>query len=264
MADGNTEVIYTRTENNLLDTNNNPIPLAVDPDKLALSIYNNPDVTAVKKMFSNILIPDIETINSRESLVTGGKNEDGLASTLVRLMHGDKDSYSNFIKIVQKIMSSFASVVEMPAPESLSGTPDQEKSYMILLEERNLAGKLSMQSVSSGDLRTLFLIASAIGLQPDSSFFIEEVENGLHPKRVLDVIDHLRTIAIKKEVQIIFTTHSPKVINSLSAQDILFVEKKLPEGTKFTRLDDTAQNTRTQKLLDSGGNITDYLNNLSN
>ena len=78
-----------------------------------------------------------------------------------------------------------------------------------------------------------------------------------------DVIEHLRVIAIRKDVQILFTTHSPRVINSLAVQDILYVEKTSPDGTKFTRLSETSQSASIQRLLESGGKISDYLNGLS-
>ena len=60
-----------------------------------------------------------------------------------------------------------------------------------------------MQSISAGDIRTLYLIASALNMPDHSTIIIEEIENGIHQK-INDLIDHLDTISNIKSMQIIF------------------------------------------------------------
>ena len=118
-----------------------------------------------------------------------------------------------------------------------------------------------MKLLSAGDLRTLYLIGEAIKLNEHSSLIIEEIENGIHPHRINELIDHLRKIATIKNMQILFTTHSPLVINRLPVHEVVLAEKN-DKGTELTLLSESAQATSIQKMLERGGKMTDYINNL--
>ena len=204
----NKKVIYTREKDNLFDKNGDSVSLAIDQNKLALAVYKNPDNEEVKNTFIHTFIPQIETVSSFGSHgITSVKSEkDDFASILVNLRHKHLESYNKFQIIIKKLLPHFSSLIEISTGDVGS---DNEESYLIVLEEENLKGKLSMQSVSAGDLRTLFLVASTLNMENHSSLIVEEIENGMHPKRIIDLIDHLKTISRVKNMQILFTTHSP-------------------------------------------------------
>jgi len=259
LSDNEKEIIYTRDKDGLYDKDKNSISIAVDKDKTALSVYKNPDTDSLRDTFLKILIPDLETINDTNSIGTSGAEieKNNLASILVGLRHKQPDSYTKFQAIIKKLLPHFSSLIEVAA--SSGAEPSDKESFLIVLEEQNLKGKLSMQSVSGGDLRTLFLVASTLSMEDNSTLIVEEIENGMHPKRIIDLLDHLETIARVKNMQVLFTTHNPMVINSLSPAKVLFVEKEIEEGTKFKLLEDTEEITKIKKLLEQGAKITDYL-----
>lgn len=264
-GDHNNDTIYTRDKDNLKDKNNLPIPLSVDSNKLALSVYKNPeipDTELVKEEFAKTVIPDIESLNSSESLATDANNfgYENLANTIVGLHHNQQREYDEFQEIIRKLLPHYSSLVEIPS--KVDGEPresTEKESYLVVLEETDLKKKLSMQSVSSGDLKTLFLIATSLSMQDHSTLIVEEIENGMHPKRIVDLLDHLATIARIKKMQILFTTHSPVVINSLSPTNVLLTAREDEKGTLFTLLEDSEQITSIKKYLQEGGNLTDYL-----
>lgn len=253
--EGKRITIYEREDNSLKATDGQPIPLAVEENKLALALYQNPDVLIVKDIFSKLSIPEPSSLDIRESIVNA--SEDGLASLILQMKHSNPDAYQQFLSITKKILPSFSAIEETPAPTP--SPPTDTKQYsMVLLEEKNLKGKLSMKSVSSGDLRTLFLIAKTMNMD-GGTLIIEEIENGMHPKRIKDLLDRLLTISSKKNIQIVFTTHSTVVINKMRAEDVLYVKKDEKKGTQFVRLSEIKELDRVQNLLNEGLELTDLL-----
>ncbi len=260
--DDNTEVIYSRSENNLIKGSGEPIPLDVDDSKLAVNLYKENDAQAFKSIISKLFITETDVMNLRDSIVN--QEQEGLASLLIRIRHKeDQSDYQLFQRIIKKLLPSFSSVVEMSASRAndpVTEKSDEKKLYVVLLEEKNLKGTLSMQSISAGDLKTLYLIANVVNLKPGSTFITEEIENGLHPKRIKDVLDHLDQIARQKNIQLLFTTHSPAIINTLRASEVLWARKEEDMGSRYSLLSESRHVTMIEKLLKEGGQLTDLIN----
>ncbi len=259
--DGEKEVVYIRGEDNIKDKDNNIIPLAVDLNKLALAVYKNPSTELVKDAFVKTVIPNVEIVNNIESIATESVDSEygNLASIIVNLHHNHPQTYDKFQIIIKKIMPHFSSLIEIPSKSNEVSESPEKESYLIVLEEQNLNQKLSMQSVSSGDLKTLFLIATTLNMDDYSTLIIEEIENGMHPKRIIDLIEHLETISKIKNMQILFTTHSPIVINKISPSEVVLTGRGMDQGTQFTLLEESEQITKIKRYLQEGGHLTDYL-----
>jgi predicted ATPase len=252
------EIIYQRDQKNLKNNEGKTIPLNVEAGKLAIAIYKEDKALPVRKFFTNLIICDFENTNLRESI---NVTEGSLSALLVRLRHKHPDAYHQFQQIVAKMMPSFSSIVEIDIAGSLT-PPEGEKYYYVVLEEKNLKGILSMQSISSGDLRTLFIMATAISMRSGSTLIIEEIENAMHPYRVKDIVERLEVIALKNGIQILFTTHSPIVINSLAPKKVIFTSKNASKGTTFIVLNESKHLVRVSNFLESGGDLTEYLESL--
>lgn len=259
--DESKELLYARDKNSLRDANDAIIPLAIDTNKLALSVYKTDHTERLKDVFVNTVIPDIENVYNVESITNGSAGDDyqDLANTIVSLHHNHPEKYDQFQVIIKKLLPHFSSLIEIPSKSDEPSPSPEKEIFLLVLEERNLKQKLSMQSVSSGDLKTLFLIATTLYMADSSTLLIEEIENGMHPKRIIDLIEHLETIARIKGMQIVFTTHSPIVINKLSASEVLLTDKDLNEGTYFTLLEDTEQISKIKQYLKEGGTLSDIL-----
>jgi predicted ATPase len=85
---------------------------------------------------------------------------------------------------------------------------------------------------------------------PTPILLVEEPENGLHPARIADVIRVLREIA--KDSQVILATHSPIVVNELTADEVSVVTRDPESGTKVTRLKDTPRFDERSKIFELG------------
>ena len=67
----------------------------------------------------------------------------------------------------------------------------------------------SAVSASDGTLRFLAILAALFGPEPASFYFIEELENGIHPTRLSLLVDLIEHQSKRHGVQIVATSHSP-------------------------------------------------------
>lgn len=116
----------------------------------------------------------------------------------------------------------------------------------VMLEVIEEGGQaISARSLSDGTLRFLGLISALRTAPPGSTLLLEEIENGLHPSRVHLLVQHVEEITRVRNIQVIATTHSPRVLDALSQQNlrnaVLFARQKRngqPAGTVMHRFSD--------------------------
>jgi len=122
-----------------------------------------------------------------------------------------------------------------------------EKRELLILKVIDYDGTVHRaNSVSGGTLRFLAMIVLELDTRPGSLICLEEPENSIYPDRIPEVLKLLQDIATnpKKPVgpdnplrQIIINTHSPVILNQVSADNLLFAELKELEraSLKFKR-----------------------------
>jgi predicted ATPase len=108
-------------------------------------------------------------------------------------------------------------------------------------------------SMSDGLLYFLAFAAIAEVERP-SILLVEEPENGLHPSRIREVVGILRHIAEDPErpAQVLMATHSPLVVNDLVPGEVTVVTRTVHEGTRVTKLTDTADFEERAKVYAPG------------
>ena len=93
--------------------------------------------------------------------------------------------------------------------------------------------RISAYSVSDGTLRFLAMLSSLLGTQPAGFYFIEEIDNGIHPNRLWLLLDLFEKQAARSGIQVITTTHSPDVLNLIN-------DKTFENTSVVSRLEDGA------------------------
>ena len=99
---------------------------------------------------------------------------------------------------------------------------------------------LSAASVSDGFLLILAYLSLIHSPQPPPVLLIEEPENGIHPKRLRDVIEMLRPLTQEEgRTQIIMTTHSPDVLDLFKPEEVTLCLKEDDGSVSTHRLSDS-------------------------
>jgi predicted ATPase len=123
-----------------------------------------------------------------------------------------------------------------PEVEELRFEETRLGDVMLILVERG-GREIPARSLSDGTLRFLGQLVALRTAPPGSLLLLEEPENGLHPKRAHLLVEAMDAATATRDVQIIATTHSPFVLNALSAEalrEAVLVAR--PPGEESARL----------------------------
>ena len=124
----------------------------------------------------------------------------------------------------------------IPGLESIAiGTPDRKLRDIELVIENGLRIQAGLTSV--GLRIMLFFVILAHHPNPPRTILLEEPENGVHPKRLADIVRLLRDLAKGKygghAAQVILTTHSPYLLDSIHIdEDQVLVFHRNDDGSR--------------------------------
>ncbi len=89
----------------------------------------------------------------------------------------------------------------------------------------------SAEEVSEGVLYFLALLCIVHQPNPPKLLLLEEPEKGIHPRRIKEVLDFIFQLAEDKDIQVIMTTHSERVLDEFEdIPEAVFIFDKDEEG----------------------------------
>ena len=109
--------------------------------------------------------------------------------------------------------------------------------------------------VSDGILLILAYLAVLYSPQPPRLLLVEEPENGIHPRRLREVIEILRQLVSEQSrTQVVLTTHSPHVVDLLAKEEVTLCTKDSTGEVRLTRMADS-RNVQEQLSIFTLGEI---------
>jgi len=112
-------------------------------------------------------------------------------------------------------------------------TSELERKAWLQLTEANF--KIPGWMLSTGTLRMLALLALLRHPTPPPLIVVEELENGLDPRSVHLIVNEIRTAVLSGRTQVIITTHSPYLLDLLTLEHLVVVERDADGHPRFTR-----------------------------
>jgi predicted ATPase len=89
---------------------------------------------------------------------------------------------------------------------------------------------------SDGTLKGLAIML-ALETQPRwSTIIIEEPEQNMHPWAIRSLMNYIRQVIEDRNIQVILTTHSQQLLETISPNELLVATRTAEEGTKFSSL----------------------------
>ena len=119
--------------------------------------------------------------------------------------------------------------------------PDQTGKILVSLVE-NGGKKISAYSASDGTLRFLGMIAAMLGPKPARFYFIEKLENGIHPTRLHLLLQLIEQKVADGQIQVVATSHSPQLLGFLS-------ERSRANASLLYRLENQSD-ARIRRIMD--------------
>lgn len=118
----------------------------------------------------------------------------------------------------------------------------------------NSSETVDAKKLSDGTIRCIAIIAAILTIPEGGMLVIEEIDNGIHPGRVQELINSLGELGKKRNIDIILTTHNAILLNQYDKEKLLgvsIVYREKEKGTsKFVPFVDIEQ---FPKILASGG-----------
>jgi predicted ATPase len=133
----------------------------------------------------------------------------------------------------------------VPGLEDLTITTTNPATRRLdLIVEKGL--RIPADQASTGVRLLLVFVALVYHPSPPKIILLEEPENGIHPKRLADVLGLLREITIGKygrhAAQVILTTHSPYLLDLVDPnKEQVLVFQRLPDGSRTAQSADTSR-----------------------
>lgn len=163
---------------------------------------------------------------------TGGgvrlaRDGSNIADFLLDLRRQDQNAFDGIVETMSYVLP-YAKDIQ----PSLTSSEIERKAWLQLTE----AGfKVPGWMLSTGTLRLLALLALLRHPKPPSLIVVEEIENGLDPRSIHLIVEEIRNAVLDGTTQVILTTHSPYLLDLLTLDHLVLVERDAKGQPRFLR-----------------------------
>jgi len=184
----------------------------------------------------------------------------GLPTLLDDILSSDRRRFDELERRFQEIFPEVESLSTptqkgyASAPSNGTETPGVDGKGLEF-KFKHIEKPLSAGSVSDGYLIILAYLALLHTPQPPPMLLIEEPENGIHPKRLAEIVRMLRSLTEREGgPQILLTTHSPYLLDEFKPEEVTLCTKG-EDGTVTTRRVSESETVKSESGVFSLGEI---------
>jgi len=172
----------------------------------------------------------------------------GLALCLDEILSYDRKRFTQLEKRFTQIFPHVESIVLQQEPAYRAPVDNPDRVTMLnqadgkgLYFKMKKSGQLVPASqASDGTLLVLAYLSILYLPEPPRLLLIEEPENGIHPKRLRDILEILRSLVHEQShTQVVLTTHSPYVLDLFKPEEVTLCTKLDTGEIKTTRMSDS-------------------------
>jgi predicted ATPase len=171
----------------------------------------------------------------------------GLALCLDDILGYDRDSFIELERRFTDIFPHIKSIKLMQESAYKSPADDPEQIETLHKSDGKgihfeLVGGATVRArqMSDGVLLVLAYLAVMHLPKPPRMVLVEEPENGIHPKRLRDVLSILRSLVGRQsQTQIVMTTHSPYLVDLFEPMEVTLCQKQADGSVAVHRLSES-------------------------
>lgn len=197
---------------------------------------------------SNILFLDPVPARMREYSFTNDKRLQGdgtnLSSVLYRLWGPDAEAGREPYATQRQAILAFIQSLPEQDISGLSFLDGPRGEVMVQLLETFGGNPRTYDAslLSDGTLRVLAIAAAMLSAPEGSLVVIEEIDNGVHPSRARHLLNSIRSIAERRKLRVLLSTHNPAMLDALpdaAVPDVVFCYRDPGSGaSKLIRMND--------------------------
>jgi predicted ATPase len=187
----------------------------------------------------------------------------GLALCLDDILGYDREQFNRLENRFRKIFPQIKSIKLMPEPAFSSPVDDPKQIPMLQRSEgkgiyfqlHDTAHLVPASQASDGTLLILAYLTILSLPKPPRLILVEEPENGIHPKRLQDLLAILRELVQEQShTQVILTTHSPYFVDLFKPDEVTLCQRAQDNSMTVWRLSES-ETVREQSAFFTLGEI---------
>jgi len=190
----------------------------------------------------------------------------GLAPTLDYLRNEAPDKFQSLQEMLQRIVPGVREVgvrrAKVPVNrqrlievdgKSISYEESQEMAGQEVVLDMNTGKRIPAHAISEGTMLTLGLLTVLMNPNQPNLVLLDDVEQGLHPKAQRELITVFKEIIkANPTLQIIFSTHSPYIVDELTPSQVHVLSNTNSGFTRSKRLDEHPDVEWAKQTLTTG------------
>ncbi|MEZ2275390.1 MAG: AAA family ATPase [Microcoleus sp.] len=225
------------------------------PESLRYSVHLKLVATNLAKAaYSDAITPRVEFDGS------------GLAPTLDYLRDESPDKFQSLQEMLKRIVPGVREVgirrakvmvnrqrlIEVDG-KSISYEESQEIAGQEVVLDMNTGKRIPAHSISEGTMLALGLLTVLMNPRQPNLVLLDDVEQGLHPKAQRELIAVFKEIIQQNNnLQIIFSTHSPYIVDELTPSQVHVLSNNNSGVTRCKRLDEHPDVEWAKQTLTTG------------
>ncbi|XZO03257.1 MAG: AAA family ATPase [Microcoleus sp.] len=225
------------------------------PESLRYSVHLKLVATNLAKAaYSDAITPRVEFDGS------------GLAPTLDYLRDEAPDKFQSLQEMLKRIVPGVREVgvrrakvmvnrqrlIEVDG-KSISYEESQEIAGQEVVLDMNTGKRIPAHSISEGTMLALGLLTVLMNPRQPNLVLLDDVEQGLHPKAQRELIAVFKEIIQQNNnLQIIFSTHSPYIVDELTPSQVHVLSNNNSGVTRCKRLDEHPDVEWAKQTLTTG------------
>jgi predicted ATPase len=177
---------------------------------------------------------------------TMSESGSGLASVIANLILSDSDRFNSLTDSIRLVIPDIRGL-----RVKLVKVGNQASGHQLLFDMVGKSG-LPASEVSDG---TLIVTALLTALYADRTelFLLDDLEQGLHPAAQRELVRVLRALVqSRSDLQILFTTHSPYIVDELAPDEVIVLALDETGHTVARSLADHPDAQRALSILTTG------------
>ena len=168
----------------------------------------------------------------------------GLANVLMHL-------YSKYPSRFEQLQAAFCRVIRGAKAIRFDKSPVEGTKFfgdVLLIDYEHIQG-VAAKHLSSGTLYGLGILTAIFNPESPSVILLDDLDNGLHPKAQMELLDVLQEVLKEQpQLQIIATSHSPYILDRLEPNEVRILNldeegctvcRSLEEAPEFDRWKDS-------------------------
>jgi predicted ATPase len=230
------EIIFS-IRSNSIESRSQTIPVKVKQNIISIEFSKS---EASRASYSENLKPFLERSGA------------GLATICAYMQSPKPEKFAWIQESMRQIIPNFRRFIIEPARvnakdwfnvvdelQNLKDITDRKmgSGHQLIFDFEN-AKAIPVENVSEGTLFALAVLVAVASSEGETVLLIDDIERGLHPKAVKDLIKVLREIqAITPGLQIVATSHSPYVLHELEPKEVRVATLHPEYGTMVAPLE---------------------------